>query len=271
MRLQRLAPRLIAAVLAAGCSPPSTAPVAATPPASPAAPAPAAVPAGLVPFDSALATATIVVRARVVGEPPRRRPIKMDQDAECMKLHTEPALEETVVCDDGLLANVIVWVSRGAERWSYDPVTAPSSLELVKCMFAPHAFTLGAGQPLEIRQRERAGCGHFASWPRKNPHVQGEAKSESPPAVIRFPNEEAGIRIKSEHLGWAYAVFGVFAHPFHGVTDRDGRIALRVPPGDYEVSVWHEYDRFTKPAPRAVTVADNGTVEVEFEFATAPR
>jgi hypothetical protein len=63
----------------------------------------------------------------------------------------------------------------------------------------------------------------------------------------------------------------VFAHPFHAVTDDRGEAFLRLPPGEFEISVRHEYDRFSKPAPKTAKVAANGTAEVEFEFEVVPR
>jgi hypothetical protein len=269
-RLLRLAQRLVVAGLAAGCSPPSTAPIPTTPPVPPPAATPAAAPAGPIPFDPAIATATLLVRTNLKGEPPRMRPIKFDQDAECMKLHTEPVLEETVVCDGGRLANVIAFVSRGAERWTYAAPKDPALLDQRGCMYVPHVLTVMTHQTIAVRNSDPTmhnvhvtrGVNEY-----RNHCMLFRAKDLS----FSFAKPEVAVKFKCDVHGWMNARVGVFAHPFHGVTDRDGRIALRVPPGDYEVSVWHEYDRFTKPAPRAVTVAGNGTAEVEFEFAAAPR
>ena len=269
VRPRGLARRLLVAGLAAGCAPPASAPVATTPPA-PAVEAPAAVPAAPMPFDPALATATLLVRAHLKGEPPRMRPIKFDQDAECAKLHTEPVLEETVVCDGGRLANVIAFVSRGSERWAFAAPKEPALLDQRGCIYVPHVLTVMTDQPLAVRNSDPT---------MHNVHVtKGVNEDRNHCMLFRardltfsFAKPELAVKFKCDVHGWMNARVGVFPHPFHGVTGRDGRIALRVPPGDYEVSVWHEYEKFTKPAPRTVTVADDATAEVEFEFALATR
>jgi hypothetical protein len=84
--------------------------------------------------------------------------------------------------------------------------------------------------------------------------------------VDRFAEEEVGIRIGCTVHAWAWTRVGVFRNPFHGVTDEVGQVTLHVPPGDYEISAWHEFSKFVKPEPRPVTVAAGETKEIEFVF-----
>ena len=264
-RAGRLAGLLAAAAIAACTESP---PVSVAPATAPPVEAPAtAPPTGPTPFDPATATAILEVRTLLRGDPPRMRHIRFDMDAECVKLNPVPVPEPTVVVRDGRLANIIVWVSKGAERWTYEVPTEPIGLEVEKCMFVPHVFSLQIGQALSVAADQHTGH-TYTVLSNRGPRVEKDVLLRGPPLVTRFAREELGLRVMCIPHGWMRAVGGVFAHPFHAVTDDRGEAFLRLPPGDYEVSVWHEYDKFATPAPRTVKVAANGTAEVEFVFET---
>jgi plastocyanin len=54
----------------------------------------------------------------------------------------------------------------------------------------------------------------------------------------------------------------VFSHPFFAMTDGDGRYQIgNVPPGTYNVIAWNEG---TPSEPKAVTVADGSSAELDF-------
>ncbi|MCK6481439.1 MAG: hypothetical protein HUU06_10980 [Planctomycetaceae bacterium] len=217
------------------------------------------------PYDPTLATATLRFRTRLHGTPPKMRPIKFDADPECGKQHSTAVPEETIVSRDGLLANAVVFVSRGAERWAYPVPTEPVVLDQRGCMFVPHVFTVMAGQPVHIRNSDPV-CHQVHGIPKENREFDECLMKGARPFETRFEKAELGILIKCDIHGWMRSFAGVFGHPFHAVTDGDGSAVLRLPPGEYEVAVWHEYGKFEKPSPRTVEVADGGTAELEFVF-----
>jgi protocatechuate 3,4-dioxygenase beta subunit len=56
----------------------------------------------------------------------------------------------------------------------------------------------------------------------------------------------------------------VFNHRFFSVTDADGRYRIdNVPPGTYNVIAWNEG---LASEPRAATVPDGGTAELDFQL-----
>ena len=242
--------------------PPSAPPPAERPSAPP---PPDAPPSGVAPFDPSLATATILVRATLKGEAPKMRPVKMDQDAECMKLHAEPVLEETVVCQDGKLANVIAFVSKGAEKWSFRTPTEPAVMDQRGCVYVPHVFTVMVNQPITIKNSDPT---------MHNVHATKGANEDWNKAMLKgakdlthsFAKPEVPAKFKCDVHGWMSAKVGVFTHPFHGTTGADGTVAIRVPPGEYEIESWHEYDKLQKPAPKKVVVAAGSTSEIEFDY-----
>ena len=239
-------------------------------PAPPAPPAPVAAdpaPARTTDaYDPALATAVIRVRARAPGTLPKMRPIKFDADPCCSKENTDPVLDPTIAAGaEGRLSNVVAWVSRGADRWTHSTPAEAVLLDQKGCMYVPHVFTMMVGQPLTIRNSDKT---------MHNVHVVPEVNEEFNKSQLqgagdisrRFSREEVGLKFKCDVHGWMGAFAGIFSHPFHGVTGGDGTVTLRVPPGEYEVSAWHEYKRFAKPEPRKVVVASGQTIDVEFEF-----
>jgi len=263
---------LAAAVLFTGCGggnapPPATGGPGGAKVAKPAGDGAAAPGAAGAAFDAAKATATITITANLKGTPPKLRPIKMDAEPKCGDLHTEPLADETVVSSGGKLANVIVYVSRGAEKWAFPVPTTPAVMDQKGCQYIPHVQTVGVKQPLTIKNSDDVNHNVHATpkvnedWNRS--HLKGTADLSE-----MFPKAEVGLKVKCEVHPWMGAFFGVFEHPFHGVTGTDGAVSLpKLPPGDYEVSVWHEYEGFQKkPAAQKVTLADGETKALSFDF-----
>jgi hypothetical protein len=228
--------------------------------------APAAKPAGGGgAYDPASATATVKVKATMKGDAIPMRPIKFDQDEKCKGLHSSPVPEETVVCKDGHLANVIVYVSRGAEGRSYATPTTPVVLDQKGCMYHPHVFTVMVNQPLSVKTSDDTSHNvHVA--PKVNEDWNKSQLAGAADLSHMLDKPELPVRIKCDIHGWMLSWAGVFDHPFHAVTGEDGTATLKLPPGDYEISAWHEYDKFGKPAAQKVTVAGTDAKELEFVF-----
>jgi hypothetical protein len=264
-----LAAAIAASGVLAACGGDSSAPPpapAGTPPAGAPAAAPAAAPAGGgSAFDESKATATIKIKATLKGAPPAMRPIKFDSDAECAKQHTAAVPDEAIVAADGKLANVMAWVSKGAEKWTYKTPTTPVVLDQKGCMYLPHVFTVQVNQPITIRNSD--GTMHnIHAVPKKNDEFNKSQSKGAADLSEKFAKEEAPIKIKCDVHSWMLSWAGAFSHPFHGVTGADGTVSIKVPAGEFEVSAWHEYDKFTKPAAQTVKVADGETKEVEFVY-----
>jgi len=252
-------------LLVAGCgSGPPPATTNAPPPAvaSTDPPAPPVLPA----YDPASATATILVRTRAIGPLPRMRPIKFDAEPRCGAQQTGEVLNETIVATDGKLANVIAWVSKGGTRWAHSAPEVEVSLEAKKCMFVPHVVTLQTNQVLSVKNHDPIQvCTH--GLPTVNDEFNKVVPSGAPPLGLKFRHEEVAFKVKDDHYLWMNCWVGVLPHPFHGVTDHEGLMMIKVPPGDYEVSAWHEYEKWgSRPGPQSVTVAAGETKEIEFVF-----
>jgi len=249
--------------------PPPAEPLRAPPPAPPKREAPGEGPRPSGPpgvFDPSLATATVRIHATMRGNPPVLRPIDFSGDPECSDRHAgAPVLQQTVVQRGGKLANVIAWVSKGAERWSYATPQDPVVIDQRGCMYEPHVLTLMVHQPLTIRSSDPF-CHNIHAVPKINEPFNHSQLKGAKDLLERFEKEEVPIRVKCDIHGWMTAWAGVFAHPFHGVTGTDGAVTIRLPPGEYELSSWHEYGKFAKPEPQKVSLAAGETKEIEFLF-----
>ena len=62
--------------------------------------------------------------------------------------------EQVIVGSDGGFKNVVVYVSKGFNRFSFTPPKAAALLDQDGCKYIPHVLTLMAGQPLQVRNSD---------------------------------------------------------------------------------------------------------------------
>jgi hypothetical protein len=275
IRALRSLPTLaLLALAAAACGDSATKPAPAPAGGGSPAPAPAETPAapsgGGGAFDAAKATATLTVKATVKGTLPKQRPVSFNAD--CGKFHTaEVAGEEVVGGEGGTLQNVVVYLSKGAEKWTFPANATEVVLDQRGCMYIPHVFTLQTNQPIKVISSDPVAHNvHTNAKVKGNPDLNETQNNAASPALLhKFPKEEMGLAIKCDIHTWMKTYANVFSHPFHGVTGKDGSVALpKLPAGEYEVSVWHEANKVfpSMPAAQKVTLADGEAKSVEFVF-----
>lgn len=257
-RTRRTAATLAGIVALAGC-----APVLPPPPAAPSVVAgTAARPAS---FRQELASARVRVTVRFRGTPPVQRPIDITPCGTARQGDPEPVFEERIVVGNGLVVNAVVYVSRGQERWTFTPPEAPGTLLARGSRFRPHVLTLGTGQPLELVNEGPCHL-HFSmstdgsSGSRRTSFILDPGKRDG--TSIRFDHPETGVRVGDSIHGWMEARIAVFDHHFHGVTGEDGTVELALPPGTFELSLWHE--ALAAPEPIPVEVQAGTSTDVEF-------
>jgi hypothetical protein len=90
--------------------------------------------------------------------------------------------------------------------------------------------------------------------PNKNP---GQKVPEQPKITETF-------RVKCDVHPWMSAYIGVFEHPFHAVSDEDGKYTIKgtLPDGEYTLVAWHE--KFGEKEEQ-ITIKD-GKAEKNFAF-----
>ena len=202
------------------------------------------------------------------GEAPKRPKIDTSGDKACHAMHGENPLrkEETAIVKDGKLANVIVHLKKGTEKYNYEAPTTPVKLDQKGCQYVPHVFGVMVGQPIEIQNSDALAHNvHGISPKRVNPEFNISQANAGTKDKKKLAEAELPYTIQCDVHRWMNAKVGVFEHPFFAVSSEDGAFEIaNVPPGEYEIEAWHET---LVPAQTAkVTVAADGAAEVKFTF-----
>ena len=118
-------------------------------------------------------------------------------------------------------------------------------------------------QPLKVKNSDMT-LHNIHAWAEKNPQfnvgqpVQGHGQRDQVRARLKF-------RCRSDATftsGWALSSACSIIHS-HTVSKAGGAFELKLPPGNYEITAWHE--KFGKKT-MMVEVRDNDKKEVNFRF-----
>jgi len=214
-------------------------------------------------FDMSKANATVSGKISFEGTPPPNDKIQMSSDPYCQMHAADYPTAETVKVSDGGLENVIVFVSSGLPAGaSYAPATDPIEINQMNCHYIPHVFTMRTNQPLKVKNSDMT-LHNIHAWAEKNPQFNVGQAVAGMVSETKFSKEEVPLPVKCDVHKWMGAFIGVFDHPFNTVSKPGGAFELKLPPGNYEITAWHE--KFGKKT-MMVTVADNDKKEVNFSF-----
>ena len=212
--------------------------------------------------------ASITGTATFAGKAPALRPLAMDAEPVCMKIHSgKPVPNEMLVLGTGnTMGNIMVWVSKGLPAGKTWPAPkAPVVLDQHGCQYVPHVMGIMVGQTYRILNSD--GILHnIHTLPKIN-----RAFNRAMPATVKetttaFDKEEAIFHTKCDVHPWMSAYVGVFTHPFFSVTSTDGKFTISdLDAGTYEITAWHE-KLGTQTA--SVTVGGSDTKTQNFKFAT---
>jgi plastocyanin len=199
------------------------------------------------------------------GAAPKMKAINMSQEAACANQHSTPALSEEVVTGDkGALANVIVYVSTGAEDYSFTTPSDPVEIDQKGCQYHPHILGLMAGQTLSVVNDDPT-THNIHPVPKDNREWNESQPPGSAPIMQSFARPEVPIPVKCNVHPWMKAYIGVFANPYFQVTGKDGAFDLKnLPPGTYTIVAWQEL--YGASDPQTVTIGPKETKTVNFVF-----
>ncbi|MBI4395242.1 MAG: hypothetical protein HY583_03485 [Candidatus Omnitrophica bacterium] len=218
----------------------------------------------LIYFFSAPAFAGIISgKVNFTGTPPVNEQISMNADPVCASLHSEPVYAETVlVNENGTLRNVFVYVKEGLESQTFPVPSESVTIDQKGCHYVPHVFGIQAGQTLEILNSD-ATLHNIHALPQKNKQFNLGMPIQGMKLTKKFEVPEVMAKFKCDVHPWMNAYIGVLAHPFFGVTGRDGTFEIKnLPAGEYTIEAWHEKYGVQE---QKVTVAEE-PVNVEFTF-----
>lgn len=176
----------------------------------------------------------------VAGEVPPRPLISMKADAFCVSVNQGETRMDDIVVERGRLANVLVYVQSAAlDSQTFEPRPWVPALGSRRCRTVPHVLAMQAGQTLYVQNGERTH--HNPVFQTKvNPlYNKGLAPGEG--FEILFKQPEPPFVVTCNQHPWERGYVAVLPHPFFYVTGRNGAFAIEgLPPGEYEVVVWHE-------------------------------
>ncbi len=201
------------------------------------------------------------------GKAPNLRPITMDADPACAKMHSAPVPGEMLVLGTGnTMGNIMVWVSKGLAAGKAWPVPkTPATLDQKGCQYVPHVQGIMVGQQYKILNSD--GVLHNVhTLPKINKGFNKPMPPTMKETTTAFDKEEGIFPIKCDVHPWMNAYVAVFTHPFFSVTGKDGKFTISgLDPGTYTITAWHER-LGTQTA--TVTVAANETKAQNFKFTT---
>ena len=219
-------------------------------------------------FDMSKANATATGKISFEGTPPPNDKIQMSSDPYCQMHAADYPTAETVKVSDGGLENVIIYVSSGLPAGTtYATPTTPVEIDQQNCHYIPHAFTMMTNQPLKIKNNDMT-LHNIHAWAEKNPQFNVAQPVKGLVSDTKFANPEVPLPIRCDVHKWMGAFVGVFDHPFHTVSKQGGTFELKLPPGNYEITTWHE--KFGKKT-MMVEVKDNDKKEVNFSYSASDK
>ncbi len=198
-----------------------------------------------------------------------KRPIRMDADPACAKMHDEPSMPEALVLGEGqTLGNVFVHIKSGVAAGGHATPSEPVVLDQRGCKYVPHVVGVMVDQPFKILNSD--GLLHNVhSLPKVNTGFNRAMPANVKEADYKFTKEEFMFKIKCDVHPWMGAYIAVMTHPYFAVTDADGTFTIDgLAPGTYEVEVWHEKLK-TKSA--TVTISGDEAQTADFTFTPPQR
>lgn len=194
------------------------------------------------------------------GAPPAPKPIDVTKDKEVCGQH-EIKNEDIVVASGGGIENAVVSITnitKGKPMEAASPV-----LDQKGCQYVPHVLLFPAGSTLKINNDD--GILHnIHTYSTKNPPINMAQPKFKKTIETKFDQPEI-VRATCDAHGWMEGYFVVEDHPYYAKTDATGNYKLTdVPPGDYEVKVWHEK---LGEKTQKVTVPAKGEAKADFQLA----
>jgi len=184
---------------------------------------------------------SIAGKVTLTGPAPAVEMMRVAVDQTCIAAMGSSAKSDAVLIGaDGAIENAFVYIKDTLSDYAFDVPTAPVVLDQVGCRYTPRIFGVRAGQPVEMVNSD-ATLHNVHAMPMVNQEFnRGMPKQHSRMTQI-FTAPEQMVRFKCDLHAWMNAYGGIMAHPFFAVTGADGAFSIKgVPPGKYELTVWHE-------------------------------
>ncbi|HEX7312403.1 MAG TPA: carboxypeptidase regulatory-like domain-containing protein [Pyrinomonadaceae bacterium] len=171
--------------------------------------------------------------------PPKPSP-SMAADPVCASLNKSGAPFEEIAVERGKLANVLVYVESAVlDSYMFELRSWMPALGSRRCRIAPRVLAMQAGQTLYFQNNDRTH--HNPAFLTKVNPLFNKGLSPGDSFEVLLQRPEPPFVVTCRQHPWERGYVAVMSHPFFAVTGRNGYFAIEgLPPGDYEVVVWHE-------------------------------
>jgi plastocyanin len=199
------------------------------------------------------------------GTAPANEAIDMSAEPTCAAAHPSGPTTETVIANNGRLANVFVYLKEGLASAPAAPSTNVE-IDQLGCVYHPHVTGVQVGQGVVFKNSD--GLAHNVNaQPQNNRPFNISQPTSMTSAPQRFNTAEIMIPVQCDVHGWMQSYIGVVSNPYFATSGQDGTFTIgNVPPGTYTLEAWHE--RYGVKTAQ-VTVDPNGTATVTFDYDAA--
>jgi plastocyanin len=182
----------------------------------------------------------------------------------------EAAPNESIVANNGGLANVFIYLARPPRGMGELAKPEPIEFDQRACVFRPHAMVMRTGQLVKVLNDD-AVAHNTHTYPKRNsPFNQTVAPNDRVGISLTYGRPETQpLQVGCDIHPWMIAYHLPIDHPYAVVSGPDGSFEIpNLPAGQHEFKVWHEKAGELERA-FTVTVKANETVEVDIPVAAA--
>ncbi len=193
------------------------------------------------------------------GTAPKPKKLKITRDKKvCDKT---PKSAKSLIVSGGKVVNAVVSITNITKGKEMKAMKV--TLDQNGCEYKPHVLAFTAGSTVEILNPDKILHNIHTYSKINKPFNRAQPKFKKK-LTVKLSKPEA-VSVKCDVHGWMSGWFFVAANPYFSVTKDDGAFKLTdVPPGTYNVEVWHE--TLGKKSQK-VTVKAKQDAKVNFELA----
>lgn len=168
------------------------------------------------------------------GEVPDPRMVDASGNSEC---GVDTIKKQAIKVNDGKLKDAVVSVKSGPSGYEVSS-PEPATVDQENCQYHPHVLTLKTGQTLKIHDSD-AGL-HNVRATKNGSQVFNETTMKDQTVEKTFDQPGAFSLVCDVHP-WMSSYVYVTDQGKASVTNDAGSATLSdLPPGDYEITIWHE-------------------------------